>query len=122
MECVSDKVCSCSNIRISGRSFGPNFGFPYTFYTFSPPSAQCREKSSQLRETFSPKLPSRMTPGTLSYFFSHRVVFYPSLCDVTDCYKHKVSLCGSKRKHNFFTFTGNSNIPESSSVAWCTLE
>ena len=25
----------CDNFRISGRSFGPNFGFPYTFYTFS---------------------------------------------------------------------------------------
>ena len=23
------------NLRISGRSFGPIFGFPYTFYTFS---------------------------------------------------------------------------------------
>ena len=23
------------NFRISGRSFGPNFGFPYTFYAFS---------------------------------------------------------------------------------------
>ena len=25
----------CNNFRISGRSFGQNFGFPYTFYTFS---------------------------------------------------------------------------------------
>ena len=25
----------CDNIRISGRSFGPNFRFPYTFYIFS---------------------------------------------------------------------------------------
>ena len=25
----------CNNFRISGRSFGPNFGFPYIFYTFS---------------------------------------------------------------------------------------
>ena len=48
-------------MTVSGRSFGPNFGFPYTLFTFSPPSAQNREVSL-LRETFSPKLPSRMTP------------------------------------------------------------
>ena len=34
----------------------------YILYIFTSPSAQDREVS-QLRETFSPKSPSRMTPG-----------------------------------------------------------
>ena len=33
---LSEREKFCDNIRISGRSFGPNFGFPYTFYIFSP--------------------------------------------------------------------------------------
>ena len=32
---LSERKKFCDNFRISGRSFGPNFGFPYTFYTFS---------------------------------------------------------------------------------------
>ena len=32
---LSDREKFCDNFRISGRSFGQNFGFPYTFYTFS---------------------------------------------------------------------------------------
>ena len=32
---LSEREKFCDNFRISGRSFGQNFGFPYTFYTFS---------------------------------------------------------------------------------------
>ena len=32
---LSQREKFCDNFRISGRSFGPNFGFPYIFYTFS---------------------------------------------------------------------------------------
>ena len=32
---LSEREKFCDNFRISGRSFGPNFRFPYTFYTFS---------------------------------------------------------------------------------------
>ena len=32
---LSDREKFCDNFRISGRNFGPNFEFPYTFYTFS---------------------------------------------------------------------------------------
>ena len=33
---VSEREKFCDNFRISERrSFGQNFGFPYTFYTFS---------------------------------------------------------------------------------------
>ena len=32
---LSEREKFCDNFRISGRSFGPNFGFPYTVYTFS---------------------------------------------------------------------------------------
>ena len=41
---------------ISGRSFGPNFGFPYTFYTFSL-LTQDREKSASLGRLFLPNRP-----------------------------------------------------------------
>ena len=37
----------------------------YILYIFTSPSAQDREVS-QLRETFSPKLPSRMTPDLIA--------------------------------------------------------
>ena len=53
----------CNNFRISGRSFGPNFGFPHTLYTFSLLLQFKIGEVSQLREAFSPKSPSRMTPG-----------------------------------------------------------
>ena len=32
---LSEREKLCDNFRTSGRSFGPNFGFPYIFYTFS---------------------------------------------------------------------------------------
>ena len=32
---LSEREKFCDNFRISGRSFGPNFGFPYMIYTFS---------------------------------------------------------------------------------------
>ena len=32
---LSEREKFCNNFRISGWSFGPNFGFPYTVYTFS---------------------------------------------------------------------------------------
>ena len=32
---LSEREKFCNNFRISGRSFGPNFGFSYTFYTFA---------------------------------------------------------------------------------------
>ena len=32
---LSEREKFCDNFRISKRSFGPNFGFPYLFYTFS---------------------------------------------------------------------------------------
>ena len=32
---LSDREKFGDNFRISGRSFGPNFGFPYTYFTFS---------------------------------------------------------------------------------------
>ena len=31
---LSDRERFCNIFRISGRSFGPKFGFPYMFYTF----------------------------------------------------------------------------------------
>ena len=31
---LSDRGKFCDIFRISGRSFGPNFEFPYMFYTF----------------------------------------------------------------------------------------
>ena len=32
---LSEREKFCANFRISGRSYGPNFGFTHTFYTFS---------------------------------------------------------------------------------------
>ena len=32
---LSEREKFCDIFRISGRGFGPNFEFPYTFYTFS---------------------------------------------------------------------------------------
>ena len=54
---LSEREKFCDNFRISGRSFGPNFGLPYTFYTFSPLSAQDREKSASLGRLFLPNRP-----------------------------------------------------------------
>ena len=56
---LSDREKFCDNFRISGRSFVQIF---YFSIHFTSSSAQGREVS-QLRETFSPKLPCRMTPG-----------------------------------------------------------
>ena len=47
---LSEREKFCDIFRITGRNFGPNFGFPYTFYTF------------KVRETFSPNLPPRLSP------------------------------------------------------------
>ena len=46
---LSDREKFCDIFRISGRSFGPNFGFPYMFYTFwNSPSAQKRVTSASV--------------------------------------------------------------------------
>ena len=45
----------------------------YILYIFTSPSAQDR-KVSQLRETYSPKSPSRMTPACLSQCFGLELV------------------------------------------------
>ena len=56
---LSEKFCD--NFRISGRSFGQTFGFPYTFYAFSLLPQLKIGEVSQLRETLSPKSHSRIT-------------------------------------------------------------
>ena len=61
---LSEREKFCNNFRISGRSSGPNFGFPYTFYIFS---LLPQGEGSQLRETFSPKSSSRRTPAAMKY-------------------------------------------------------
>ena len=47
-----------------GEVLVQSFSFPIHSIYFTSPSAQDREVS-QLRETFSPKSPSRMTPGVV---------------------------------------------------------
>ena len=56
---LSERKTFCANFR---KKFWSKFWISlYILYIFSSPSAQDREVS-QLRETFSPKSPSRMTP------------------------------------------------------------
>ena len=62
----SDKEKFCDIFRISGRSFGPNLGFPYTcMHSIHFHYSLCSRwgEVNQLRETFSPRPPSRMIPG-----------------------------------------------------------
>ena len=64
---LSEREKFCDNIRISGRSFGPNFGFPYTFlYIFTSPSIQDREKSASL-----PNCPLRWPLIWVNTFLAH---------------------------------------------------
>ena len=55
---LSEREKFCDNFRISGKSCGQNFGFPYTFYTFS-----LLPQLKIVRGQLSPKSHSRMTPG-----------------------------------------------------------
>ena len=54
---LSEREKFCDNVRISGRSFGPNFGFPYIFYTFSFLPQLDREQSASLGRLFLPNRP-----------------------------------------------------------------
>ena len=49
---LSNREKFCNNFRISGRSFDPNFGFPYTFYTFSLLPQLKIERSASLGRLF----------------------------------------------------------------------
>ena len=63
------EVKFCDNFGISGRSFGPNFAFSYTLYTFfTSPSAQDRENSTSLESLFLTNCPLRW-PLSLKSFF-----------------------------------------------------
>ena len=48
-------------VNVSGRSFGQNFGFAYMFYTFK----LFPQLKIEFRETFSPKLPSKLSRDTV---------------------------------------------------------
>ena len=61
---LSDREKFCDNFRISGRSFGPNLDFPIHSIHFHFSLSSIQGEVSQLRETFSPKSPSRMTPAS----------------------------------------------------------
>ena len=54
---LSEREKFCDNFRISGRSFGPNFGFPYTFCTFSLLSQVNLGRSVSLGRLFLPNHP-----------------------------------------------------------------
>ena len=67
---LSEREKFCDNFRIWGRSFGPNFGFPYNvyiLYIFTSPSAQDREKSASLGRLFPPNRPLGWPLGTIEY-------------------------------------------------------
>ena len=59
---LSDREKFCDNFRISRRSFGPNLDFPIHSIHFHFSLSSILGEVSQLRETFSCKSPSRMTP------------------------------------------------------------
>ena len=66
---LSDREKFCNIFRISGRSFGPNLGLPYMCYTYKLLPQLKIGRVSQLRETFSPKSPPRLSPG-LQWLFN----------------------------------------------------
>ena len=78
---------------ISGRCFGPNFGFSYMFYTLKLlPQLKI---GSQIRESFSPKWPPRLNPGHyVCIFLMH--------------YSGK-TICSDFRILNYSTFLGSLN-------------